>query len=1347
MLELDYDLIPLSQEDQDLVRHDARTLAGRGGIPPLSPHQFGRLVVVNPNIGHPMHPLPDDLRKPLRRMAVPVYESGKPLQGGEIIRKINERANETLYVLLLEIHSTFPSLQDFLPRLPHLAGQHPQSRFIIHSNLEQLTGLIREAVGRQKATLAFYFNHQADPVVVASEEGLANLVTVIPRYPGFPISPFTRMKIRQGEKTEWFTQEGMKRLVNRFGVGNLNEMDIPARQKEKLLSLEIPLSAVAAVALNPKPGGTFAGVVMDGKKIPISMFAQLGLDKKEIPLNRIQAIIRHRPIHQDEEIPLAQVRALKIRCLDGSTALAWKAGPAYIPLLELASLRISWPQKSPGSTPLAGKTAENTEIFFESVIVTEENHPRMADVRGAIRLAYLQTIYQESLSRTIRLQRITGQLKIACLGPLAAQTLKVLNPMGLSRYIPPGSIYFLTDSISQLAEYEKFPQRLESLYGQLLKELTDLFSSQAGGTLNLGLINHKMVLIQTWVNTPPSFADLKPDGLEGVYNEMRSFMDYMENEFKRIDPQGTDAASHLENLHRVEKARLLTKQISNLLSRQYGKFFSAEEYPDFVFFGTDSEFQQNGREVFLPGIGWNQVFKNPAVAGLFAEGDFAFSLFLEEQVSVMETLRRQEMTLNPTESSSLDYFKQRIAQAEKELEDLRQTAQPEEMMNSESYRATHKMLEDSHYSEITRYENEWRQEMKNLRQAEETYFHLLGGIHDQLKGVELPHSALLSGEDYILALDKVLETQAQNQLTALGEHIQKISQQVNQELEARRNLLKGYLAAFVHIQKTLFPLRREEFFVKTRNEIETSIPGLLEKLNRLASAGGQELQRLEKRIHVARVDMKRELEQINSNLERMLAKNQQAFTRLRDGLARIMGLFQLPSAQTDPGHDPEAGPSQILEKIKSRQEEAYRELKTIVVSAKESNDGLFSALKLLYVKKQETSLALFASANELALVGELKNQSGIKRWVGQKITHPLVPPPDLKPQADIVQLEKSMAVYLAQWEKLETELTQNPKLVEVPPPLYEALAEFNRFEQLLTGYNQAVRQRTLHQTAAEAIQNRLSQLKEENPRLAELIYQRMLPAYRILCEKFFIPLAQRRIGYLKSASLFMQEVGRLSYEELQREFLNRALFRRFHLGQFVSGAYYGLDTGHPAFGQVRNTLPAIFQFSRVAVYNLEGRVLTSTPAGLTKLPPAPRPAAIVQFCEEQAKAPAPSRHTYLVLPATLTLPQALDVILRKEQIFHGLPRLVLIYVSKFNPDQIKEDSALRENYFKAARHNVILNIRGSGMVDSPEAIAHRLIQETLGSAFNLPQVRYPEDYRSPVAAEAPPDPGQAETIP
>ena len=119
---------------------------------------------------------------------------------------------------------------------------------------------------------------------------------------------------------------------------------------------------------------------------------------------------------------------------------------------------------------------------------------------------------------------------------------------------------------------------------------------------------------------------------------------------------------------------------------------------------------------------------------------------------------------------------------------------------------------------------------------------------------------------------------------------------------------------------------------------------------------------------------------------------------------------------------------------------------------------------------------------------------------------------------------------------------------------------------------------------------------------------------------------------------------------------------------------------------------------------------------------------LLEFAQQWAAAPEKLPYDYIVLPASLELAEAVEVMNYKDRLFRGVPRLVLVYVSKFTNSEILDNPVLREEFFKAQKHNVIVNIDGHVVVDNPLSICHRLLQDTLGSCFDTSMVEeLPED--------------------
>ena len=119
MLEIDYSLIPLSDEDWRLVDEEITRKLRAGEVPRIDKTHFGRVVVLNPDPVQTVHQIPDDLRAQMRRIMVPTTEGPLSLDAERLFRDITD-SEEPLHFLIVELKSKFANFPDFLRYLPRL---------------------------------------------------------------------------------------------------------------------------------------------------------------------------------------------------------------------------------------------------------------------------------------------------------------------------------------------------------------------------------------------------------------------------------------------------------------------------------------------------------------------------------------------------------------------------------------------------------------------------------------------------------------------------------------------------------------------------------------------------------------------------------------------------------------------------------------------------------------------------------------------------------------------------------------------------------------------------------------------------------------------------------------------------------------------------------------------------------------------------------------------------------------------------------------------------------------------------------------------------------------------------
>ena len=116
--------------------------------------------------------------------------------------------------------------------------------------------------------------------------------------------------------------------------------------------------------------------------------------------------------------------------------------------------------------------------------------------------------------------------------------------------------------------------------------------------------------------------------------------------------------------------------------------------------------------------------------------------------------------------------------------------------------------------------------------------------------------------------------------------------------------------------------------------------------------------------------------------------------------------------------------------------------------------------------------------------------------------------------------------------------------------------------------------------------------------------------------------------------------------------------------------------------------------------------------------------------ENMANSSSPHQFDYLVLPPTTPLMEGLNMMVRKDRWFHGVPQLVMVFITKFDGNLLRRDDSVRDAYFKALKHNVVINVDGHTVVDNPRSIAMRLLQESLGCCIDIPDIEEPPEVAS-----------------
>ena len=1316
MLEIDYNLFPLSDEEQAQIRVHAVALAKRGKPPPLTAASHGRVVVVNPYDGYNLHHVPDDLRRPLRRAMVPVTEANRPLTGAELARGILEKTQEPVYQIVVELYSNFPHAVSFLREISGIQRRYPLCNVIVHGEMRRTHDLLKEILAEKGASCDLLFDHFDGAITLRSSEQLDNLVVELPRYPTLATPFFSHIRINHADKAITFAFDELRRLYRQFGVGHIDELDLSGKLREKLIVLDLPLTSIESVRLAPPGTDGLTGINIDGEKVTPSDFAAKGLLERDIPLSSVSMIYRQPRGQAEEEVRLDEVRALRVNCIEGNVSFLWKPTARYIPLYEVRAMRLDLgePATKDGSRASLGAELGDRVLTVDNAVITERGQPRFGDIRAGIRHKYLEHMFQESLGRQVKLQRYASRLKIGCLGPMAAQTIKLLRPYGLGQLIPLDSLYYLCDTVEQIPEYFESSRRVQTIFDEVVKTLKGVFGESREGEFHSELINHRLPIVQEWARgEAPPLKKVTSEHLDTIYKELRVFLGFAESEFRRIKAGDTTGNLVFDKVERCQEALLQVGHLANLIGGRYGKLPDRQSFPDFVFFSSESEIQDNRKEYYLPGLALSGVFNNKETQQLFHANDFEFSVFLEEQLSMMAYLKSQDFDEQSDEDFYERYFAEKAAESQNELAALQQTTEVLQHPASDSYEQAVDRMTEQHQAEVVAFRNDRDLQAGKLETQETNYFMALKAVNDYLGDAEITAEHVDSGEDYIRAMDQQLMDKSKELLDKFNQLVKENVAGSNELMEQKKKNLTAYLLAFSKMQKTLFAHLQADYGVSLRERYHAELPQLLEQLNNIARVPSGEVEAVGRNLEKRLLLFREELAEIDEKANRGVAENQKTMVAIREANRRLVAKLAKPLTGEPTGYDT----LEVLRLVEERLEFVKQEIGKIAAAA-EVGYGAVENLRALYRSKSEKALAIHFGDNERQMLEERQGRSRLQRMMAKKVDQPLLPPPAFGPPESAATIAGQLEACIQAWREGEEEL-RNFEFEGLNPEETRGVLEgYDAFQEVCRNFRRAVRQKVTTQQAVVNITERLERLDKEAANLPDYIRQHMLPAQASYVERIHIPNIRKRMAHLKQTWLFVRALKELSFADLQREFLDRAIFRRFYASQFCTGAYFGMNSELPIFAKLSNVSDALSLFYRGLRSGLTDFGYKSQDLTLTRLP-AERPQGILKFIEGQKQLPPNRRLTYLVLPSTLSLSQALEIIHYKEAYYNGLPQLVLLFISKFDAAQLAGDEGLRDRYFAAMKHNVIVNIDDDRVVDNPKAIADRLIQDTLGCSHDI----------------------------
>jgi hypothetical protein len=305
----------------------------------------------------------------------------------------------------------------------------------------------------------------------------------------------------------------------------------------------------------------------------------------------------------------------------------------------------------------------------------------------------------------------------------------------------------------------------------------------------------------------------------------------------------------------------------------------------------------------------------------------------------------------------------------------------------------------------------------------------------------------------------------------------------------------------------------------------------------------------------------------------------------------------------------------------------------------------------------------------------------------------------------------------------------HPKLDELCKSLLPQVEKVRRqlqiYEQLSAQRDELVKISNNNETLnknSKGLAERSTMMDDELADLPTRMRERFIPARKKLLLEVFVPEAQKRVSYFRQAQAFLAELLNLPYERLRTMYLDRAIFRRFNSTQFLHGLQITHDVMVANAQGLRNVNAGISQFFRTLQYNYNKYLPKRAPYLKLDKAEAMDPPHIMTRLRQLPPEAGLDSPSYVILPSTLSVQDAIKLMNQKDAMFRGVPRAVLVYIGKFKPELLQEDHALRDDYFQALKHNVIVNIDDRKVVDNPKTIAIQLLNDTLGCAWDIPKV-------------------------
>jgi len=1312
MLEIDYALVTLDESERSAIAGEVARKLKSGVVPPLDKSRPGRVAVLNPDPVQTTHHIPDDLRVQLRRSLIGTTEGSLPLRADRLFADV-VAGEEPLAALVIEVQTDFAAFPEFLDYLPALRRAFPDCAVFLNGTAPNILAKLRQALAAGNASVAISY---ADARGTLDIEDPAELTQAVSESEesvtfGYPFFSQLRLIVDKGAKPVAFSFDGLKKLHPLFGQGEAKEVDLGGGKKDRVYVLDIPLRLLRDIQFRQDRGLEFHGIVHDKRTILSRHFDREKLELKWVPMKSIEAFLRKMPGEDVQRVELGKAKLMRVNCFTGQVSFLSAQTGNQISLddaqLVAVRKRTAPRLKLPPGFNAAAPAAQPV-IHFDKVVLPHLKATRLEAIQQAIQDHYYARQLINEATILHKQEAYARRLKVGAVGPLAGQTLKLLRRFGLERLIDPASFYYLCDLPAQLPTYPATTQRYGVHFATLVKQIKQIATIGKTHNVRLNDINHRLPICTEWIDAESvAFEQVSPEDLDTVYRELNTLGSFIGQEFQSNYQVNQEDLAFFEKMRVSRQAGLLAKWLSEYKRGSYGKPLRPGEHPDVVFLGTAQDKEQNDRRYFFPALACSELFQDPANQKLFSKIDYEFSVFLEEQLALADYQAREEGHVKPGYEQIARYFEQKLKETETQRELLNEQAIQLDAADSPEYQAMLKKEEESYHQRYRAFMQDRDKVAASHREADVELFERLRKLKPALVLPPEPDPGWLQGDEPDPAcLDRPILAALDARAKQLRAELEGGAAQAVGLIRDGLTLCEHVAAAKLQLQQVHRQWQNAALQLELGEGMRAAVNGAPERIalakrtprgdleNHLKRTQSQlsdiegELKSGEARMVAAQREQARTLQQIQANVASLAAHAEKTAARSALDPAGALAQAAVLAQKT-------AQAARLLADLKAKRADWIRQTEQS------------------FLRRQRLTVRRFELSVDVSILKALHE--------GRAPQAPAPSPP--RPGEAVEAQQAAFRAQGGQLDQLHARLEQACKPL---PGLLDQLRQQRLLVEQAAAEREAMaklsaRKARLRQTA-QGLAERSELMNAELEDLPTRLRERFMPARKRLLLDIFIPEIQKRIFYYRQANTFLAELLNLPYERLRQLYVDRAIFRRFSSTQFLNGLQVTHDVMVANAEGLRNVNAGISQFFRTLQHNFSKFHAEQTALLKLEKVAAMDAAKIMARLREFPPEASPDQPSYLILPSTMPLPAALRLMNQKDALFRGVPRAVLVYVSKFDAEQLLDNPALREEYFQALKHNVIVNIDDKKVVDNPNTIGLRLLNDTLGCTSDTPRV-------------------------